>query len=860
MDAPVVLTGAGDLTSATVSNSSTLIGSKPGNTEDGDTLWAVVFTRNSSATWSTIPDAWATAGGASTSGTFGIFSKYIPNASIETETDYTWVSSAGGARGCVVIFRSTGTSGTSPLDAIGAAVTSGTSSIIDPAVSVVGEATTLVAVNVSNRSDTSSPVISPAGSMNEAVGVAMSSGSATSYLEIATQTLSASGTTGSRTATVSPAGTSAQGIMFTIAPGVTVDPPVLQTTSDDFSTVTVSNSAIMRLGPPAAMADGDVLWAQVTHRNSGATPTTIPPGWNLVPNSYTANGMLAVYWHYVDSAEDEPSMYTWRTSTGAGRGGIIMGRITGADPRALDSYGTGAAGTTTSITAGATTIASPSALVLAFYVSTISSVTTPVITPPVSMVEAKAQAIVTGSASTDMEVASQPIYATGSTGTRVATISPAASGSIGQLVAFAPVGYGIATPPQIIGRLCGGVTDTQAKISFVTKFTSSVRVAVSTSSDLSSPAYSSSVTPDFNGIGMVTITGLTANTVYYYGYELDDTLDTVHKGTFRTFPAAGTPYPFRFAVASCSDTDSNATTFDSIRTDTAPDGRTAQMFIHPGDMHYQDIGVNDQQWALAAWLNAIGQSRQQALWAAMPLAYTWSDHENGISNSDKNGPAAPAVQAVYRRLFPSYDLPADGIGIYQTWVIGRVRFIMTDGRSYMDPIANTDNSGKTKLGAAQKAWLKTQLTSSEPVKVWIHEDEWSGSATFGGDDTWTAYNTERAELAAYITSNHVNLLYIHGDLHVLAADDGSHVPGGFPVVSCSPLDQTPFNGNGTWSQGFSPNPATGSTKFNNYGAFDVHDDGKQIVIEFSGMASGSKVLGMTSGFGISKRIGWGAPI
>lgn len=1033
VDAPVIHSSAGDITSATVTNSATLIGAKPGNTVDGDVLWAVVYTATSGVTWPTAPTGWTRAGGPGTNGTVGIFSKPIPSAAAETATNYTWTSSGASARGAVIIFRSTGASGSAPLDAIGSAVTTATgvarhnlcinpalkvnatgwggngtapirtdvtaenfgtqwaarynsgsfiqtptgtvvgsttytlsaymfpsgvgtggnqvyvewrnasnaatyanvsylwtagavnravitatspadavsasiimdiptgrdvdvtmvliepaaaadfyfdgdslggswdgtagnsastltSSIVDPAVTAVSVAPALISVNISNRTDTTSAVVSPPSGMSEVGAAAMSAGGSTSYLEIAAQTLSASGSTGTRTAPVAPPGNTVMGIMFTIAPGVPLAPPVIQTGAGNVTTVTVSSSAIMRCNKPSATADGDVLYAMVYHRNSGAVPSTVPPGWSQVPSAYTVNGAMAIYTRYVPVAADEPSIYTWRVSTGAGRGGVIIGRVTGADPRMLDSYGAGGAGGTTSIVDAATTIVSPAALVLAFNASMVGTTSTPIVSAPSGMVEVTALPIVTGSASSHMEIASQSIYAPGSTGTRTAAVSPAASATIGQLVAFAPVGYGIATPPQIIARLAGGITDVQAKVSYVTKFTTSVRVALSASPSLTSPTYSSASTPDFNGIGMVTFTGLTADTVYYYGYELNGVLDTTDVGTFKTMPTAGVPTSFRFAAASCADTNSNAVTFDYIRTQTAPNGLPARMFIHLGDMHYQDIGVNDQQWALAAWLNAIGQTRQQALYAAMPLAYTWSDHENGASNTDKNSPAGPAVQAVYRRLFPSYDLPGDGVGIYQTWVIGRVRFIMTDGRSYMDPIGNTDNSSKSKLGTVQKAWLKTQLSSAEPVKIWLHEDEWSGANTFAGDDTWTAYGTERAELASYITTNNVSLLYIHGDLHVLAADDGSHVPGKFPIACCSPIDQTPFNGNGTWSQGFSPNPATGVSFYNNYGAFDVHDDGKQIMIEFSGIASGSKVLGLISSFGIKRSIAWGAPI
>src|SRR5207249_333807 len=104
-----------------------------------------------------------------------------------------------------------------------------------------------------------------------------------------------------------------------------------------------------------------------------------------------------------------------------------------------------------------------------------------------------------------------------------------------------------------------------------------------------------------------------------------------------------------------------------------------------------------------------------------------------------------------------------------------------------------------------KQWLKDRL--SDPnylVKIWFHEDAWSNGPTYVGDDTWSAYATERTEIAHYITSNNVNVAYICGDLHVLAADNGTNVEGGFPVHVVSPIDQTAYVGNGTYTQGHYP--------------------------------------------------------
>jgi hypothetical protein len=116
----------------------------------------------------------------------------------------------------------------------------------------------------------------------------------------------------------------------------------------------------------------------------------------------------------------------------------------------------------------------------------------------------------------------------------------------------------------------------------------------------------------------------------------------------------------------------------------------------------------------------------------VPMWYCRSDHEAGPDNGDSNNaytaasiglPAPRALRHAGRRA-------VDAAGLYQTWVVGRVRFILIDVRNIdRSPGANTDNSSKTMLGATQKAWLKTQLLQPEPVKVIVSDVAWMGPPT-----------------------------------------------------------------------------------------------------------------------------------
>lgn len=381
--------------------------------------------------------------------------------------------------------------------------------------------------------------------------------------------------------------------------------------------------------------------------------------------------------------------------------------------------------------------------------------------------------------------------------------------------------------------IVGNVSPISADVTGRSLGAASIRLKVSTTADLlTAPTFTSAVVPDSDGVSKHLITGLTANTQYFFGFEVDGTVDTVYNGSFKTFPALG-PAKYSFTSASCARNWSDSPSFDTMRTMTGKYGR-ALFDVHSGDLHY----FADQTFTATDFQNAydrVMSSWKQNQWFRnVPVSYTWSDHDSGASNHDGTDPAMPFALGAYKSRVPSYAL-SDANAIYHTFVVGRVRYIVTDGRTYMSPIANTDNASKTKLGATQKAWLKARLSDPEPFKVWIHEDAWSNGVTFVGDDTWSAYNTERVEIAAYIQTNAIQMAYVCGDLHCLASDSGVYTAGNIPVYVCSPLDNTSFLGNGKYTRG--PVPSADSIVPNYYtqfGWFDVVDDGSRISLSFTG--------------------------
>jgi hypothetical protein len=109
----------------------------------------------------------------------------------------------------------------------------------------------------------------------------------------------------------------------------------------------------------------------------------------------------------------------------------------------------------------------------------------------------------------------------------------------------------------------------------------------------------------------------------------------------------------------------------------------------------------------------------------------------------------------------------------------------------------------------------------------------------GDQDHWSIYSTERREIADFIKANQIRgLCILHGDAHMLAADDGRHsdyATGGgapLPVMCAAPLDKTPSIKGGPYSQGiYRVRDQDGEGAF---GLVTVTDKGREIAVHFSG--------------------------
>lgn len=437
--------------------------------------------------------------------------------------------------------------------------------------------------------------------------------------------------------------------------------------------------------------------------------------------------------------------------------------------------------------------------------------------------------------------------------------------------------------PIARGPLCGAVTTHSAvvKAKLATNG-ATARLVISRSADLTEPLYSAADTAVTNRGKVVafTLDKLEPDTAYHYALEIDGEIVPEKHGEFRTFPAG--PASFSFAFASCSLTGSTNKIFNVIR-ESHP-----LFYMNDGDWHYEDIRDNNRSRFRAAYDKVLASPPQANLYQHVPFVYMWDDHDFAGDNSDNSNKAHEAARLTYQEYIPHYPLAAGqgDVPIYQTFTVGRAKFIFTDLRSERDKPSKKDDDKKSMLGAGQKEWFKQQLLEANgkyPLIFWVSTVPWLGqsgsnyyrsptnfigymhhtnliakpkppvkpaiprvpdnfkppsSSPPAGEDHWASFSTERREICDFIKTNHIKgVCILHGDSHMLAADDGSNgdfATGGggakIPVMCAGPLDNAPSIKGGPYSQGVY------KVKKNEgcFGLVTVTDRGEEISVQYSG--------------------------
>ena len=386
------------------------------------------------------------------------------------------------------------------------------------------------------------------------------------------------------------------------------------------------------------------------------------------------------------------------------------------------------------------------------------------------------------------------------------------------------------TGPSPVAPWCGGVTTSAATVKVrLGAAGASARLAVSERPDLDAAIFSSAVASAATSGNVValTVTNLQPATTYYYGLEVNGSLDSnpAHIGRFTTLPTGAASFRFAFG----GDSDYRRRKFSQKVFETIA-AEEPLFFIFIGDLHYNDTNVPSVAPYRANYDAVLAGQSFGKLLRSMNVVYVWDDHDCAGNGTDKTRIGIPFARRAFREYVPSYPLATSNGTINQAFTVGRARFIITDNRSASDPATKPDDANKTMLGAAQKAWFKNQLLAAKAspnckVIFWVSSNPWIGSPR-PNKDRWQSYTTERREIADFLKANAIrNLCILSADMHALAYDDGSnsdYATGGglpIPVLQAAPLAQVGSRKGGPYSSG---RPIM---KAGQYGIVEISDDG-----------------------------------
>jgi hypothetical protein len=632
-------------------------------------------------------------------------------------------------------------------------------------------------------------------------------------------------------------------------------------------------------------ADDNLWFAILMVTNGGRTISTYPSGSYIntgSTNSGGADGFL-LGWAQKDSAvaTEDPGPFTVSAgAAGSFASTIVMKPAGGASPVSTNvaaaTITAGAQAATPTMGAVTTTATTAPAIALAAQPATVTNV------PPTVTVNAAAASLtmtaetatVTGGpastslATADLTMAAQAVSVDAGAGITTtplatATITAAAQaatvvpGEVSTPLATATIvssasavtldtprtislatasltGAGqaatVSNPPPptavLTFAMSGGLTDTsfKARAKVTTGASGGIKLAAySNSGRTTKVAESGTLTPNASNYVIGEVTGLSADTNYWYGWLDGGSLRSTAQGEARTFPTASAASSFTFWAASCSSTN-NPATFATIN------GNNPDFGIHLGDFDYENINTTVVADHVSAREIRLGDSGQSGLYRDHPLVRTWSDHDYCGNGSDSTATGKAAAQEAWRRMEPDYTLPATSgnVGaVYKSFQVGRFHFFMMDTRSEADVIAaNPTSTTRRRISATQETALLDWFDAhpSDP-KIVISAEPWH-SPQSNTEDDWGNFVGQRNRISSHITTNGIsNIAFLSGDMHACAWQD-SGLPGSPNVLAAmqsAPLARPgASHKGGPWDLAEPPDSASDPRC---YGFFTVTDTG-----------------------------------
>lgn len=385
---------------------------------------------------------------------------------------------------------------------------------------------------------------------------------------------------------------------------------------------------------------------------------------------------------------------------------------------------------------------------------------------------------------------------------------------------------------EVVFIWSGAITPTSAKINArISDPSEKVRLIYDVNREFRNPDSSNyvRVTGSTNLVFSIIIGGLRPSTHYYYAIEVDGKTDFSEEdiGSFKTFD--NKPFSFDFIAGACAG-NSNHPVYKVMKE------FNPLFYLNMGDLHYADPNSTDLMVHRRPYEELVlGQPAAKNFFQEIPIAYVWDDHDFSGDGSNVYNTGRNSAARAYREYVPHYPLAvgSNNTPIYQSFLVGRIRFILSDLRS--------ERTFENIMSEKQMTWLKNEFLKAKRNKeiiCWVSSVSWSGNQ----DDNWGGYRKNRAEIANFLRDSDIkNMFILCGDAHMLAIDNGDHTDfstsgkankNEYPLMQAAALNRSGSFKGGIYSHGSYPNP---DKTFGQFGLIKISDNGSDnICIEFEG--------------------------
>lgn len=295
----------------------------------------------------------------------------------------------------------------------------------------------------------------------------------------------------------------------------------------------------------------------------------------------------------------------------------------------------------------------------------------------------------------------------------------------------------------------------------------------------------------------IDVTGLTANTSYYYRFKSGDRYSII--GKTRTLPSTNVN-KVKFAIVSCSNYEFGY--FNAYQK--IGERQDINAVIHLGDYiyeypanSYEDKRSDREHYppheiiTLEDYRNRYSQYRLdedlRLVHQKHPFITIWDDHEiannsykTGAQNHQDDEGSYEERKNVARKVYYEWLPVRETETLYRTFNFGNLAsLVMLDERlegrtgiadSLTDPLLT--KQGHSMLGKEQLSWFKNELKNPETQWKLIGNQVIFSYLNWGREnfkinlDSWDGYPSERNELKRFIQENNLkNIAFVTGDTH-----------------------------------------------------------------------------------------------